>query len=153
MFAPSLSAMRLPLAAALVMVVSGCAGTGSAPYEPDEHSFKGMPSGSHDDVEKMFDLPDVWPEGAPTRAVHRGQDMGLWQPVGNTEEGCIEYQLLPDDPRHVAPETTHYWHGDMYRTDPDGCVPVSDVVHSEEEVEASQDHDAEDTPSSLARDR
>ncbi|WP_144049470.1 hypothetical protein [Vreelandella massiliensis] len=113
----------------LAGIVAGCAG--QTPYEPEDHPLMGMPSASHDEMENMFELPDKWPDGAPTTAMYNGKEMGRWQPIGRTDNGCIEYQLLPEDTRYIAPDVTHYWHGDMYRTESKGCVPVEAVEHSD----------------------
>ncbi|MGP8288435.1 MULTISPECIES: hypothetical protein [Halomonas] len=110
------------------IALSGCASQQA--LEPESHSFMGMPSGSKEEVADMFRVPDHWPDGAPTKAIHRGKETGVWQPVGSTEGSCIEYRLIPNDERYKAPEQPHYWDGAMFRPTKANCIPVQDQLHS-----------------------
>lgn len=111
---------------------------------PDNIPFdaQGMPAASQDEVADMFDIdPTKHPDGAPKEARHKGAVVGTWQPVSATSQGCIEYQLVPDPALNLMqPDVTHFWHGDLYRTEKKGCQPVAEIVHDEaDQVHAVSD--------------
>lgn len=117
----------LALIVAAGIALSGCAGQQA--FEADAHASIGMPSDSQEEIADMFRMPDHWPDGAPTKAIHRSKETGVWQPIGSTDAGCIEYRLIPDDERYQPPEQSHYWDGTMFRPTKENCHPVTDQVH------------------------
>lgn len=115
----------------LLLVVPSLMLTGCAAQLGQEAPFEamGMPAAPLDDITSMFDVTHFF-DGAPTQALHRGKRVGLWMAVSSTEEGCIEYQLLPDRQDLDPIETPFFWHGDKFRPTEEGCVPVMEVEHS-----------------------
>lgn len=106
----------------------GCQALSGANRVPDD--MMGLPAAPLSEVVDMFEQPDYL-DGAPRQVIYRGKEVGLWLPMRATDAGCIAYSMALDTDELEGPDTEFFWHGDRYRQQEAGCVPMAEVVHSD----------------------